>query len=53
MLPVKANREHPYLNFHGWSVDGSDSMRINKQPFWNIYTIYIIAMQPKPIFHPL
>lgn len=28
---MKADWKHPYLNFHCWSVDGSDSMSINKQ----------------------
>ena len=31
-LPLlQADWELPYLNFHCWSVDGSDSMSINKQ----------------------
>lgn len=31
MLPLQTDWELPYLNFHCWSVDGSDSMSINKQ----------------------
>ena len=27
----RLTEKHPYLNFHCWSVDGSDSMGINKQ----------------------
>lgn len=49
MLPVKADWKLPYLNFPYWSVDGSDSMSINKQcPLKHTFTFlqYMCRLNP-------
>ena len=51
MLPVEAGWEHSYLNFQCWSVDGSDSMSINKQCRlkYALFTFFAYSVQPEPL----